>query len=158
MEWDQATAALPMPRNSVEATVARPSTERGVFRFIGPGIAMVALLAACSEPTICPQGGPIPAVSIQLRDQRGDTLVTGPVRGEIRDGSYRDSLVAAGWLHDPMVPVAFVAGHNRPGRYTLTLERDGFLPVERRDIYVADGNCGPVTANLVIPVQPDDGQ
>ena len=120
-------------------------------------VALLASLAACSnDRTLCPQDGPRPAISATLYDRAADTIIVGGnVRGEIRDGAYRDSLYVMGRNAD-WEPVGYVAGVGRPGVYVVTVERDGFRPAERRNVAVPDGGtCGVLTVYVRIDMDPE---
>ncbi len=103
------------------------------------GMVGVVALIGCSSPTapcstMSPQRG---AVGVSFHDPIGDSIVYQGVRGEIREGSYRDSL-RAGQVDSRL----FEAGRGRPGTYTVTATVDGFLPVERSGIRASTGVCG----------------
>ncbi len=118
-------------------------------------VVLLAFVTSCgNDGILCPQDGPRPAVSVTLYDRAGDTIIVGgDVRGEIRDGTYRDSLYVMGRNADGE-PVGYVAGVGRSGVYLVTVERDGFRPAERRNVVVPDGGtCGVMTVHVRIDME-----
>jgi hypothetical protein len=118
-------------------------------RAYAPLLVSLMAIAACGEDLVierepCSQGV-YPPVVVQLYDQVADTLLLGGGRGEIRDGEFSDSLKPAIFNENWDVigyQAGLIDGHSRPGVYSLTVERDGFRPVERRNIEARWGRCG----------------
>jgi hypothetical protein len=80
------------------------------------------------------------SVIVHFVDANSNQFLAGPVRGEIRDGNYRDSLEV---LHvdDIGSPTWFAAGGGRAGRYELRAERDGYLPYLKSGLVVEANGC-----------------
>jgi hypothetical protein len=102
---------------------------------------VLLLLSGCSGAVDCPLGATSVSVIVHFVDAHSNDLLAGPVRGEIRDGDYRDSLQV---LHvdDRELPTWFAAGGGRAGRYQLNAERDGYLPYVKTNLVAEASGCG----------------
>lgn len=74
------------------------------------------------------------------------------------DGEYVDSLQATGFsteLGPGLVPIAFSAAWNRPGTYTLTVEREGYQPFSVSGLVARTGTCGILQVSLTARLVPE---
>ncbi len=117
-------------------------------------VALLAFVASCGNDGVLCLTEPAAAVRVVLYDGVADTVLQGGGRGEIRDGSYRDSLGVSRRNTDGQ-PVEYAAGYGRSGTYTLVVERDGFRPVERRNITAPFSECTVATARVDIQMEPE---
>ncbi len=116
-------------------------------------VALFGTGACGSNPIYCLQDSPRPAMRVTLYDRTADTIIVGGVRGEVRDGGFRDSLYVLARNAD-WEPTGYGAANGRPGTYTLVVERDGFRSAERRGIVVPDrGACGVYTAQVRVDME-----
>jgi D-serine deaminase-like pyridoxal phosphate-dependent protein len=79
-----------------------------------------------------------PAIMVAIRDSLTDVPVTEGVRVIARDGTYADTA-------DFRV---FGLAHERPGTYTVTVEKDGYQTWSRTGVRVRDGECHVQTVEL----------
>lgn len=125
-----------------------------------PTFSSVVRIAACGaslavtgcDTLICPAVPPGDAVMVSFINQRTGALLSGPVRGALHDGAYRDSLEAH-TVNAEGEPWIFGAVPGREGQYVLRAEREGFLPVERAGIEVERVGCFATGPYLEVMLQ-----
>lgn len=118
-------------------------------------LGLLVLAAGClSGPVDCTTGLPEYAVRVRLFDAGTQLQLKGSTSGAITEGSYSDSLVAIA-LDEEGLASQFGAGRGRPGRYTLTVEREGYLPFAQPDIRVRSGVCGVISTPVDVVLQPE---
>ena len=71
----------------------------------------------------------------------------------VRDGAYADTVMVSGNSADPDREVLRAAGE-RPGLYTVTVRKAGFLPWERTSVVVTADECHVRTVALTARLQP----
>jgi hypothetical protein len=104
----------------------------------------------CDEGVTCPLGS-FPAVSARVASRTDGSLLLG-AQGEVRDGEYRDSLLALG-------DGQYAAAYDRGGTYTVHIERQGYQAWDTTGISVSEtgGACSTVETEHVearlIPTQ-----
>ena len=92
------------------------------------------LLMACGEDTTCPQGV-FPAVSVHALSATTAAPVL-DARGEVRDGSFADSLVEVGQGYYDAAP-------GRAGTYAVHLEHGTYAAWDTSGIVVSAGGACP---------------
>lgn len=84
-------------------------------------------------------------VVVEVMDQgTGQYLAVVP-RGVAREGGYQDSLRAAGEV--PQV-TRLIGALDRPGRYVVQIEADGYVPWDTAGVQVGEDQCGVGTASF----------
>ncbi|MBA2669515.1 MAG: carboxypeptidase regulatory-like domain-containing protein [Gemmatimonadetes bacterium] len=110
-----------------------------------PGCGVLDLI----DPVLCP-GVISRAVEVEVRDARtGDPAADGAT-GTARSGNFVETLQVVGWISHPGPRTAVVLGgvDERPGVYTVTVEKPGYKPWERTGVVAERGQCGVRTASL----------
>lgn len=102
----------------------------------------VLLASGCGEDPTCPQWA-FPAVSLRVTSAATGTALI-DAQGEVRDGSYRDSL-------ENFLDGTYHAAVNRPGTYSVYLEQAGHAPWDTSGIAVegVGGECTTVDTEVV---------
>lgn len=120
-------------------------------------IATMALLAGATGCDLLPGTDPVfcpavitRAVEVEVRDAATGAPAAAGAVGTARDGSFVEVLQVVGWTAVPSDETALVIGgvHERPGIYTVTVEKAGYERWERTNISVRRGVCGVETARL----------
>ena len=92
-----------------------------------------------------------PGIVVEIRDAQSGAPLAGLARGAARDGAYLDSL-KSGAFSDPSDPVGSMssrqAAYERPGRYTVEVQRAGYEPWTRTGVRVRRGVCHVETQRL----------
>ncbi len=97
-------------------------------------------------PTVAGSG-----IQVEVRDrQTGAYLATVP-RGVVREGTYQDSLRVAADL--PAGVTMLIGAFDRPGRYVVQIEADGYLPWDTAGVDVDEGDCGVGTASFIAALE-----
>jgi hypothetical protein len=98
------------------------------------------------------------AVEVEVRDARtGDPAADGAT-GTARSGNFVETLQVVGWISHPGSRTAVVLGgvEERPGVYTVRVEKPGYRSWERAGVVAERGKCGVTTAHLVAHLEPAD--
>jgi hypothetical protein len=99
------------------------------------------LIVACGEDATCLPGA-FPAVSVHALSAADATAVLG-ARGEVRDGSFADSLVEVGQGY-------YHAAEDRPGTYAVHLEHPSYSAWDTSGVEVLSPGSGcPVLGTQV---------
>lgn len=103
---------------------------------------LIALLSGCSEGFGCLQGA-YPAIAVSVTAAGEAAPVLG-ARGEIIEGSYRDSLLETGQGR-------YQAGEERPGTYAVHLEHAGYAAWDTTGVFVSErgGDCSNVVTQEI---------
>jgi hypothetical protein len=103
---------------------------------------VIALLSGCSDSISCLQGA-YPAIAVRVTAAGEAPPVLG-AKGEIIEGSFRDSLVETG-------QGMYQAGEERPGTYAVHLERTGYTSWDTTGVFVfeSDGDCSNVVTQQI---------
>ena len=98
------------------------------------------VLASCDflGPRICDTAA-YPAIRLDVRDSVSDVAISDGFRAIARDGAFADTAVFQPTL----------LAEERPGSYTVTVERDGYQTWSRTGVRVRDGECHVRTVDLV---------
>jgi hypothetical protein len=108
------------------------------------------LIVACDDPAIClPEA--FAAVTVHALSAADSTPVLN-ARGEVRDGSFADSLVDAGQGY-------YDSSEDRPGTYAVHLEHPSYTPWDTSGVVVLSSGSGcPVLGTQVearlAPIEP----
>jgi hypothetical protein len=110
-------------------------------------LAAAALLAGCQDgPTACDLAGRA-GIVVQVTDAATGAPLSDGLHGAATSGDYRETLIAS--------ESGLVGLHERPGTYTIRIERDGYLPWDSAGIRVRQsGACHVGTSTLSVPLQP----
>lgn len=126
-----------------------------VLRSVGAGLSgVLLLLGGCeflglTDPVVCPavisRG-----IEVEVRDAKSGQPAAQGALGIAREGSYVDTLQIVGWTSHPSAETALVLGgvEERPGLYSVRVEKVGYQPWERSGVRAEKGVCGVVTARL----------
>jgi hypothetical protein len=88
------------------------------------------------------------AVEVEVRDAATGEPAADGATGTLRDGGYTETMRVGGWLYAPDVPAGtgvgttLVGAMERPGTYTVRIEKPGYEPWERRGVRVTSDVCG----------------
>ena len=110
------------------------------------------MLGACGADQFCP-GDVAPGIVVQVRDAATEVSVAALARGEIRSGSYTDSL-APYEVDAEGILTSLTAGRGRPGTYEIRIEAEGYHPWVRTGVVVGSYACGAVTENVRADLVP----
>jgi hypothetical protein len=82
-------------------------------------------------------------VSVHVTSAANGSLVLGAL-GEVRDGAYRDSLLASGDGN-------YVAAYDRGGTYAVHVEREGYMAWDTAGVSASEtgGDCSTVQTQQV---------
>ena len=110
----------------------------------------VLILSACSSiEAVCPVT-PFPAIEVEVRYASTEEPAWWGTQGFVQDGNFIDSLLTTSeFPEDSTTPFLLAAAFDRPGTYDVTVERNGFEPVQFDDVTATvDAQC-----TQVIPVR-----
>ena len=111
-----------------------------------------AAISGCSSATAvnaCP-AVIAPAIVVEVKDSRTGNPIAQGARGVVREGSYVDSLKPfAGISSDPATLTSLQGAAGRPGTYTVTVEKPGYLIWSQTAVKAADDQCGVRTVALI---------
>jgi hypothetical protein len=108
-------------------------------------IVILAGVTGCGLLVDC-DTGIAPAVVVEVRDAVTGAPAAADARGIVRDGTYSDSLYLYEFRDD--VPLSLAGADERPGTYTVTLEKPGYETWTVSAIRVNDSNCHVQTVFL----------
>ena len=119
-------------------------------------LATSALAAAACGDSLEPACPPVvrPAVEVEVRDSQTGVFRADSARGVVRDGAYADSLVVVRNHGAQSVPAALGVAFDRPGSYSVRIERGGYQLWDTVGIHVLADRCGAVTVHLVAHLLP----
>ncbi len=120
------------------------------IRRIRLAAALLPLLAGCGNPLIGREctTDVRPAVSVQIRDARTGSLLTGPATAVARDGAFVDSSDIRTGESEARLAL------ERPGVYEVTVRRAGYREWTRTGVRARDGECHVRTVRLVAELEP----
>jgi hypothetical protein len=83
-----------------------------------------------------------PAIEVEIRDAGTGAPLAHAATGVVRDGAYADSLRPARSLSsDPASMVSRSAAGERPGTYSVEVQRGGYLTWTASNVSVERGRC-----------------
>jgi hypothetical protein len=118
-------------------------------------VVVLALAAACGndlEPACLPVARP--AVEVEVRDAATEGFRADLARGAVQDGAFTDSLriVAVGGPRG--APSALGAAWERPGTYSIRIEREGYQLWDTSGVHVQADQCGASPVKFVARLSP----
>ena len=111
-------------------------------------------LVACGGSLYCP-ADMAPGIVVEVRDGTTGVPIASFAHGEIRNGSYSDSLVPYE-TDDQGVLATLTAGRGRSGTYEVRIEAEGYEPWIKTGVVVDSHDCGAVTVRIRADLSPDD--
>jgi hypothetical protein len=132
-----------------------------VVKVAGAGLTGVLLmLGGCdflrlTDPVMCP-GVISRAIEVEVRDARSGQPAAHGAVGIAQEGDFVDSLRVVGWMSTPSPEAAVLLGgvEERPGVYSVRVEKQGYLPWARTGVAAREGVCGVMTARLQANLEP----
>ena len=120
------------------------------------GVAVLGSCAGSTDPRLCPASIDR-GVEVRVTDAETGLPAASGVRGVVSDGPYVDSLRVVGWTGTPASGTATTVGaaEERPGTYTVRIERPGYAVWERANIVVESNACGVITRRLDAALIPN---
>jgi hypothetical protein len=107
---------------------------------------LVVLVGCGTDPlVVCPLR-PVPAIRAEVRSQSTGELLLGATGG-VRDGEYSDALVSLG-------PGLLAGAYDRPGTYTVTVQKEGFSPWTASGVTASMSSCSVNTVELTARLSP----
>jgi hypothetical protein len=119
---------------------------------LAAGVSAAVLLSACGVfDTGCNTYG-VPGLSVTLRDSSTSAPTAAGATVTVVDGSFREvHQVPTDVRYDDAVVTAVV---ERPGRYTVMANKQGYQPWVRSEVTVAKHGCHVITTALAILLVP----
>ena len=124
---------------------------RAVLCMLGCAVASGCNLADVSCPQIA-----APAVLLQIREAGTGFPAADGARGIVQDGTYSDSLRVVAW-EPPAAPdtkLYMAAAFDRPGTYSVTLEKQGYQTFQQAGVVVGTNECGTEQAQITVMLVP----
>jgi len=115
-----------------------------------------AALVGCSPANIvCPQIA-APAILLEVREDGTGAPAANGARGVVEDGGYVDSLRVVGWSGPPApeTELYMAAAFDRPGTYSVRLEKAGYQTWIRTNIVVGTDDCGTQQVQFATKLVP----
>ena len=105
-----------------------------------------ALTGCVTEPFACTDEMR-PGILVDIRDSVTSEFLASGARSIARDGEFADTVPAqiTGFPHS--------LAHERPGTYTLTVERANYATWTRTGVVVTDGRCHVNTVSIIARLQ-----
>ncbi len=115
-----------------------------------PLVPLSAVLIGCSGSTsnyACP-AVLLPAIVVEVKDAQSGTPLAQGANGAVHDGAYVDSL-------NPFeAGSSLQAAFERPGTYTVEVQRTGYQAWTASDVRVTRQQCGVITVRLLATLVP----
>jgi len=108
-------------------------------------LTLFPVISHCGQLMDC-DTGIAPAVIVEVRDANTGEPAAAGALGTVRDGVYVDSLYP--YESTGGEPVSLAGADERPGTYTVTIEKTGYETWTMTGIPVEDSNCHVETARL----------
>jgi hypothetical protein len=127
-----------------------------ISRAVGAGCGgLLLFLGGCeflglTDPVVCP-AAISRAIEVEVRDAASGQPAAFDAVGIAREGSFVESLEIVGWMsYPPSTETALVLGgvEERPGLYSVRVEKVGYKPWERSGLRAEKGVCGVRTVRL----------
>jgi hypothetical protein len=110
-------------------------------------LAMTIVSVGCGGPDLLCTMSVEPAIELFVYDATTAEPAWWSAAGVVRDGAFEDSLWAPSWL-DSTVAIPMRAADERPGTYSIHLERSGYVPWDTSGILVTAGVCHVQTVQV----------
>jgi hypothetical protein len=104
------------------------------------------------EPACLPVAHP--GIEVEVRDMLTEEFRADSARGMVQDGAYADSLVIVRLDGPQSMPSALGAAWDRPGIYSVRIERNGYQQWDTSGVRVQADQCGASTVQLVARLSP----
>jgi hypothetical protein len=119
-------------------------------------IVPVLLHAAACQDGLEPACLPVvrPAIEVEVRDALTGEFRADSARGIAQDGAYADSLWIVRYHGPEIVPSALGGAYERPGTYSVRVERNGYRPWDTTRVRVQADRCGAFPVRLVARLSP----
>jgi hypothetical protein len=117
--------------------------------------ALVLGVGACGdglEPACLPVVRP--GIEVEVRDALTEEFRADSARGVAQDRAYVDSLVIVRHSWPQNVPSALGGAWDRPGTYSVRIERNGYQRWDTSGVRVQADQCGASTVQLVARLSP----
>jgi hypothetical protein len=145
---DSRASAVVMPTFSVgnlNGQTARPLAPRAIAEIVIVGVC-VLVLSGCNSPTCAGVGAY--GIKVDVRDSSSGVRLFDSLRVTAQDGGY----VSTFRLTTDNV---FGGADDRPGTYTITVQRPSYRTWQRHNVVVAATVCrAPITVELTALLQP----
>jgi hypothetical protein len=111
------------------------------------GVMLPATLSGCGfmEPQICTTDV-WPAIVVQVRDAATQAPAASEATGVVRDGSFTRLMRPDDYLGEDALEMR--GAEERPGTYTVTVDRPGYQQWKQEHVRVRDGSCHVQTVTL----------
>jgi hypothetical protein len=110
------------------------------------GVLLPAVLSGCDimDPGACTTDVQ-PAIVVQVRDAATQAPAASGATGVLTDGSYADPMQPADLSENTL---ELFGGLERPGTYTVTIDKPGYQQWKQDGVRVRDGSCHVQTVTL----------
>jgi hypothetical protein len=97
----------------------------------------------------------VPGVEAEVKDRLTNEYLTVTPRGVVREGTYQDSLRDGGQTLDvPPRTISLIGADERPGRYVVQLEAEGYQPWDTAGVEARESDCHVRTASFTAAMDP----
>lgn len=109
-------------------------------------VLLPATLSGCDilDPGVCTTDVQ-PAIVVEVRDAATQAPAASGATGVARDGSFADPLRAYDLGENAL---KLRGADERPGTYTVTVDKPGYQQWKQENVRVRDGRCHPQTVTL----------
>jgi hypothetical protein len=114
-------------------------------------LALLPVITECGLLVDC-DTGIAPAIVVEVRNANTGEPAAAGALGTVRDGTYMDSLYQYSFAG--AVPLSLAGADERPGTYTVTIEKAGYETWTVTGVTVGDSNCHVETVNLTAELAP----
>lgn len=94
----------------------------------------------------------VPAVIVQVEDSLTGRPAAEGATGQVTEGSFSDPLRPHG--SNGQVLVSLAGADERPGRYTVSVQRTGYLNWSKSSVLVREGECHVRTVTVIARLVP----
>jgi hypothetical protein len=110
------------------------------------GVLLPSILSGCdiTDPGVCTTDVQ-PAIIVQVRDAATQAPIASGATGAVRDGSFTASLRP---LDVGENALELAGAEERPGTYTVTVDKPGYQQWEQERVRVRDARCHVRTVTL----------
>jgi hypothetical protein len=116
---------------------------------------LISQAAACGD-SLEPACLPVvrPAVEVEVRDALTEEFRAESARGVVQDGSFTDSLEIVRYDGPQIIPSTLGGAYERPGIYSVRIQRDGYQPWDTSGLRVEADKCGAAPVQIVARLSP----
>lgn len=94
-----------------------------------------------------------PAVVVEVRNATTGDPEAGDAEGRLIDGDFNESM-RVGASNSEGIPVTLEGAYERPGTYTVLIEKEGFESWSRSGVQAEEDECGVVTERITAELAP----